>query len=45
MKVQEVENYIDYGSKKKKESDVEKIDEEKETKSKKKKFKEGSHGW
>ena len=45
VKVKEVENYMDDGSKKKKESDVEKIDEEKETKSKKKKLKEGSYGW
>lgn len=45
VKVQEIENYMDDGSKKKEESDVEKIDEEKETKSKKKKLKEGSHGW
>ena len=29
VKVKEVENYMDDGSKKKKESDVEKIDEEK----------------
>ena len=29
VKVQEVENYMDDGSKKEKESDVEKIDEEK----------------
>jgi len=45
VKVKEVENYMDDGSKKKEESDVEKIDEEKETKSKKKKLKEGSYGW
>lgn len=42
---EKIENYMDDGSKKKEESDVEKIDEEKETKSKKKKLKEGSYGW
>lgn len=45
VKVQEVENYMDDGSKQEEESDVEKIDEEKETKSKKKKLKEGSYRW
>jgi hypothetical protein len=41
--VQEAENYIDGEPKKEEEGDIEKVDEKKETESKKMKIKEGFH--
>ncbi|KAH8488986.1 hypothetical protein H0E87_024574 [Populus deltoides] len=43
VKVQEAENYIDGEPKKEEEGDIEKVDEKKETESKKMKIKEGFH--
>ncbi|KAL9385146.1 hypothetical protein Peur_022156 [Populus x canadensis] len=43
VKVQEAENYMDGEPKKEEEGDIEKVDEKKETESKKMKIKEGFH--
>ena len=45
VKVHKAENYIDYRSRKKKEGDVEEMNEKKETESNMKRIKKDFHGW